>query len=1079
MSSQDQWPVGPVSENVGQGLGDPGCSAGVLKSALLQLAEQVAAADRRQSAALQDMHQKLAKLGGQTEAVKAALPMHLVAAFERIEAGMASLAEQLSATDQTREASSPAASMQEALALTPMNEPVSAHHFDTGAALPVSEIMTAEPEQPAEDDIGHDAPASPQLSAPPPLKSAIGLQPPGTWGSRDMLKPVEPIYTQNPDDPWDSQSAAELTRLYESGEAGIPPLKSAFDDRPVLAVAPPAVEAPLGSRVDQMRTDTPTNAEVAPLPLATLAAATMDQQQHAWLDSRLDEMAARIERSLMELRPESSIAALGERFDSFEAKFTSALDSVATRSDVEGLRLIEAHISELSSQIEETRGQLGRLDSIERQLMDLQASLGDEEILRKLGGIVPTEEDLVRYAEEAATRVASRVVQDTPRQIEPDQHAMRMFADVAQASQSAHAEASRQLRAMQEVFATYMDERRRGEAQTADALDTMQHAMQHMLDRVDAIEMRGDFPPEGQPAAYDEFEPAPKAAPAPVMPPPPTTPEALQRTFAEEAKAAAARMAAQIQPTGRPAARPAMSEEPTAIVHEPPVPGDELPTRIVGANPAARAEEPIVVPASGQDQPAQGKPQDRQAFIAMARRAAEQAKQEADRLAAASGKPSAEAPPAGKAKNGKASLGGKPGSRPGILVAASLGAFLLAGGLWVMSSPKFRLFNSGITFGRPAAPQAPAAPVEPAAKSPANPRGPAIDEEATPRQPEPRETAPQSEPPKPRRSVPETGIDDLGQLPKGGEKKADVRPPAGPPPVQNVGLGIALEHGPTQLTPEDVIRARQKAHVANLSQRTAQDAARIAAVPQDQLPDGIVEVVKGEAPAAPAQPAERATVELPPAAVGPMSLRLAAAKGDPSAQFDVAARYAEGRGVPQDFGQAAHWYQRAAQQGLAQAQYRLAGLLERGLGVKADPARARIWYKRAAEQGNLKAMHNLAVLNAGSEATPAELAAAHKWFGEAAERGLSDSQFNLAVLLESGLGVEKDPVQAYKWYALAARTGDKEAVRRRDLIKAKLDPEQRTVAEAAVAGWRQRAVDHIANDPRAAGEAWKRAVSNQ
>ena len=86
MSAQDQWPVGPVSENVGQGLGDPGCSAGVLKSALLQLAEQVAAADRRQSAALQEMHQKLAKLGGQTEAVKAALPMHLVAAFERIEA---------------------------------------------------------------------------------------------------------------------------------------------------------------------------------------------------------------------------------------------------------------------------------------------------------------------------------------------------------------------------------------------------------------------------------------------------------------------------------------------------------------------------------------------------------------------------------------------------------------------------------------------------------------------------------------------------------------------------------------------------------------------------------------------------------------------------------------------------------------------------------------------------------------------------------------------------------------------------------------------------------------------------------
>ncbi len=1078
MSAQDQWPVGPVSENVGQGLGDPGCSAGVLKSALLQLAEQVAAADRRQSAALQEMHQKLAKLGGQTEAVKAALPMHLVAAFERIEAGMASLAEQLATTDPAHDASVPTAPIGEPDGFPPLDVPVFAAEPGSPDPVPVADDSIAEPHASAsaETDPSPVATQDAQLSAPPPLKSAIGLQPPGTWGSRDMLKPLEPVYTQNPDDPWDSQSAAALTRLYESGEAGIPPLKSVLDERPVLAVAPPVSEAPLEQRVDQEQMDAPAAVDAKPLPLVAFTDATVDHQQQAWLDRRLDEMAARIERSLMELRPESSIAALGERFDSFEAKFTSALDSVATRSDVEGLRLIEAHISELSTQIEETRGQLGRLDAIERQLMELQASLGDEEILRKLGGIVPTEYDLVRYAEEAATRVASRMVQaqEAPRQAEPDAHAMRMFADVAQASHSAHAEATRQLHAMQEVFAAYMDERRRGEAQTADALDTMQHAMQHMLDRVDAIEMRGDFQATGEPAAYEEYAPAPPVPAAAVMPPP-TTPEALQRSFAEEAKAAAARMTAQAQTASRPAPRPAMPDEP-------PLPGDDVPTRAVAAKMEARTDEPIIVDTPGQDQPTQGKPQDRQAFIAMARRAAEQAKQEADRLAAASGKPNADAPPAAKAKNGKASLGGKPGSRPGILVAASLGAFLLAGGLWVMSSPKFRSFQSGITFGRPAAPPATPLPVEPAAKSPANPRGPAIDEEATPRQPEPRETAPQTpaEPQKQRpRSVPETGIDDLGHLQKGGEKKADVRSPADQPPVQNVGLGIALEHGPTPLTPEEVLRARQKAHVANLSQRTAQDAARIAAVPQDQLPDGIVEVVKGEAPAAPAQPAERSTVELPPAAIGPMSLRLAAAKGNPSAQFDVAARYAEGRGVKQDFGQAAHWYQRAAQQGLAQAQYRLAGLLERGLGVKADPARARIWYKRAAEQGNLKAMHNLAVLNAGSDATPAELATAHKWFGEAAERGLSDSQFNLAVLLESGLGVEKDPVQAFKWYALAARNGDKEAIRRRDLIKAKLEPEQRAATEAAVAAWRQRVVDRVANDPRAAGEAWKRAASNQ
>ena len=53
--------------------GDGACRAEGLKSAILHLAEQIAAADRRQSEALQTMQQKLTRLGGQTEAVKAAL----------------------------------------------------------------------------------------------------------------------------------------------------------------------------------------------------------------------------------------------------------------------------------------------------------------------------------------------------------------------------------------------------------------------------------------------------------------------------------------------------------------------------------------------------------------------------------------------------------------------------------------------------------------------------------------------------------------------------------------------------------------------------------------------------------------------------------------------------------------------------------------------------------------------------------------------------------------------------------------------------------------------------------------------
>jgi localization factor PodJL len=269
-------------------------------------------------------------------------------------------------------------------------------------------------------------------------------------------------------------------------------------------------------------------------------------------------------------------------------------------------------------------------------------------------------------------------------------------------------------------------------------------------------------------------------------------------------------------------------------------------------------------------------------------------------------------------------------------------------------------------------------------------------------------------------------------------------------------------------------------HLAALSQRTAENAAEMSAARPVSIPAAVRQ--SDESPRAddhgPAadQPRGdgRTLIELPPAAVGPMSLRLAAAKGDPSAQFQIGLRFAEGKGVARDLGQAAAWYQRAAAQGLAAAQYRLAALFERGLGVRQDTARARSWYTRAAEQGHVKAMHNLAVLSAGRDAATGDYASAAKWFEAAAERGLADSQYNLGVLNESGLGVPKNPLAAYKWYALAAGSGDKEAARRRDALRGKLDPAAVQTVDESVAAWRPQPVDAAINDPIMAGTAWQR-----
>ncbi len=194
-----------------------------------------------------------------------------------------------------------------------------------------------------------------------------------------------------------------------------------------------------------------------------------------------------------------------------------------------------------------------------------------------------------------------------------------------------------------------------------------------------------------------------------------------------------------------------------------------------------------------------------------------------------------------------------------------------------------------------------------------------------------------------------------------------------------------------------------------------------------------------------------------PIAIGGPRLRSAAVAGDGAAAYEVAVRYAEGRGVPVDMEEAARWYERAASKGLTPAQFRYASLLEKGQGVKKDLAQARRLYLAAAAKGNSKAMHNLAVLYAeGIDGKP-DYGTAVQWFRKAAQRGIADSQYNLGVLCARGLGTAKSYAEAYKWFALAAAQGDKESAKKRDDIAAHIDAAALAAAQQAVNGLRGRA----------------------
>jgi localization factor PodJL len=244
-----------------------------------------------------------------------------------------------------------------------------------------------------------------------------------------------------------------------------------------------------------------------------------------------------------------------------------------------------------------------------------------------------------------------------------------------------------------------------------------------------------------------------------------------------------------------------------------------------------------------------------------------------------------------------------------------------------------------------------------------------------------------------------------------------------------------------------------------------------AAVPKHPLAD-----ITGSIPRAPAAGAAATNPHAPalPETTSAV-LRTAVAAHDPAAEYEMASRYAEGRGVPQDLEEAARWFERAANAGFVPAQFRLAGLNEKGEGVKKDVHAARRLYQSAANKGHAKAMHNLAVLYAeGVDGRP-DYKAAAQWFRKAAAYGIADSQYNLAILYARGIGVEANLAESYKWFAIASGRGDQDAAAKRDQVAARLDPQTLMAAKLAVQTFVAEREPEDATSLKAPPGGWDRA----
>jgi TPR repeat protein len=164
-----------------------------------------------------------------------------------------------------------------------------------------------------------------------------------------------------------------------------------------------------------------------------------------------------------------------------------------------------------------------------------------------------------------------------------------------------------------------------------------------------------------------------------------------------------------------------------------------------------------------------------------------------------------------------------------------------------------------------------------------------------------------------------------------------------------------------------------------------------------------------------------------------------------------------------DFAAALKLARPLAEQGDARAQA-LLGLLysTNSRAIPRDNAEAARWFTLAAEQGDASAQFNLGAMYAEGHGVTQDFDEAVRWYQMAADQGYPQAQFNLGLWYATDEGAF-DRVLAYKWLSLAAgrfpttdSRGRNAAVQNRDLVGAKMTPEQLAEAQRLTREWRPK-----------------------
>jgi TPR repeat protein len=143
-----------------------------------------------------------------------------------------------------------------------------------------------------------------------------------------------------------------------------------------------------------------------------------------------------------------------------------------------------------------------------------------------------------------------------------------------------------------------------------------------------------------------------------------------------------------------------------------------------------------------------------------------------------------------------------------------------------------------------------------------------------------------------------------------------------------------------------------------------------------------------------------------------------------------------------DLTSAAFLYKKAAEQGHTDAQTNLAAMYAEGRGVDISGTETVRWYLEAAKAGNVRAQYNLALMYHLGEGITRDYDGAIEWYENAARQGDANAMNNMAFMYGMGEGVVQSDIEAYVWFALAASRGNADARENRDLAASEMTPEE-------------------------------------